>query len=71
MSCYRCDICEEFKDADYDGCEEHRQKADILICEECHTYSDPEYACNYCDTADAEVKYCKITDQYFHEGCVL
>ena len=35
MSCYRCDLCEEIKDADWIGCFAHPTNDRLLICECC------------------------------------
>lgn len=70
MSVYRCGICEETKDADMHGCNEHPKDEFSCICDDCHMYSNPEFACFRCNVADRETHYCKITDQYFHEVCV-
>ena len=35
MSIYRCGICEEYKDADFHGCEEHPTNEMECICESC------------------------------------
>ncbi len=70
MSVYRCDICDDYKDADIHGCEEHREDPFKCICSDCHMYSDPEFGCFRCGKANRYVKYCKITDQYYCEECV-
>lgn len=36
MSIYRCAICEEYKDADYQGCEEHPFFEFEIVCETCY-----------------------------------
>lgn len=36
MSIYRCDICEQDQDADYQDCYEHPTNPCACICEECH-----------------------------------
>lgn len=38
MSVYRCGICEEYKDADFDGCEAHPSDECECICENCSEY---------------------------------
>ena len=69
MSVYRCAICENLFDTDYQDCEAHRKTGEC-ICVDCWMYSDPEFACCVCKKADRSVKYCKIKDQYFHEECL-
>jgi len=34
MSCYICYLCGNHKDADFDGCYEHKETE--LICEDCY-----------------------------------
>ncbi len=70
MSVYRCALCDEVKDADISGCNEHRTNDMECICDDCHMYSDPDFACFRCNQADREVKYCEITDQYYHDKCI-
>lgn len=36
MSVYRCDICENYFDSDYHGCEENANDETSCICENCH-----------------------------------
>lgn len=59
MSVYRCTMCDQTKDADFSGCNEGE------VCDSCQ-----EYACYYCEKADTETLYCKITDQFYHAKCV-
>jgi len=35
MSVYKCGICEEYKDADFSGCNEHPSNEMECICDEC------------------------------------
>lgn len=35
MTCYRCELCEEIRDADWIGCVQHPFFPDMLICECC------------------------------------
>jgi len=41
MSVYRCDICEEYKDADYAGCNENPKNEYGCICDECEEAIQP------------------------------
>jgi hypothetical protein len=36
MSVYRCAMCEDYKDADVHGCEEHPNDECECICEDCY-----------------------------------
>jgi hypothetical protein len=70
MSVYRCDGCGQCKDADFDGCEQHPTDNSKCLCDDCHMYSDPDFACFRCNQADKHTKYCKVTDQYYHDKCI-
>jgi hypothetical protein len=37
MSIYRCGICDDYKDADYHGCNEHPTDEFACICDRCDT----------------------------------
>ena len=38
MSVYRCDKCENYIDADFQGCNDHPFKNDLNICDVCLYY---------------------------------
>ena len=42
MSCYICDICEEFCDADYVGCNENPTNPYGCVCDDCDQEEDLE-----------------------------
>ena len=66
MSVYRCGSCGEFRDADYHGCNEHPFDEMECICDSC----EEDYGCYHCGKTTKDNKYCKITDQYYCEGCI-
>ncbi len=66
MSVFRCGSCGELRDADFHGCGEHPFDDKECICESC----EEEYACFNCGVCKFGMQYCKITDQYYCEGCV-
>lgn len=35
MSCYKCDFCEEIRDADFHGCNENPKDECGCICDSC------------------------------------
>jgi hypothetical protein len=43
MSIYRCGICDEYKDVDFHGCNEHPHDEYECICDDCETEKLPEY----------------------------
>lgn len=65
MSVYRCEQCNNYCDADFEGCYEHPFNELVCICESCHD----QYACYHCSEVKKDNKYCKITDQYYCEEC--
>ncbi len=70
MSIYRCSICDEYKDADMHGCNECRKDNSDCNCDDCYMWSDPAFACAFCDKADHRVQYCKVTEEYYHDICL-
>lgn len=66
MGVYRCGICEELKDGDYEGCFEHPSSNTECLCYNCMM----ECSCFRCGKESTSAStYCKITDQYYCEGC--
>jgi hypothetical protein len=66
MSVYNCDICDGCFCCDENPCHESSISEFGLVCDDCAT----ECGCSVCDQYDASLKYCKITDQYFHDKCM-
>lgn len=66
MGFYRCDRCEGCFCSHETTCYESHFSKHGLICEDCHT----ECGCEKCGEYDNEVRYCKITDQYYHDKCI-
>jgi hypothetical protein len=66
MSVYRCDLCDNICDADFQGICENPLNEHECICESC----SEEFSCFFCGEFKKDNKYCKITDQYYCEECV-
>ncbi len=66
MSVYNCDICDGCFCCDENPCHESIITKFGLVCDDCAI----ECGCSICDQYDENLKYCKITDQYFHEKCI-
>jgi len=65
MSVYNCDICGGCYCCDENPCHESALSKFGLICDDCAI----ENSCYYCGEYSADVRYCKITDQRYHEKC--
>lgn len=66
MSIYHCDLCGMLCDCDENPCHESHVSEYGLICDDCEC----ECACRFCEVYDKDIKYCKITDQYYHDKCI-
>jgi hypothetical protein len=65
MNIYKCDLCEDIYNNDFKS-ENPLEINHGNICSIC----SEDFACAYCGKVDLEMKYCKYSDQYYHDKCV-